>query len=402
MRHARMSNGLEIITETMPSMRSCALGFFVRCGARHETPERAGVSHFLEHMVFKGTPTRTAQDVNRELDAMGISFNACTTEESTTYYASLLPEYLEPCLDVFTDILRPSLREADFRSEKEVVLEEIGMYEDTPPFCVDEKIRSAFFPNQPLGNSVLGNRESVSSLTVEQMKQYFHERYTWSNMVLCVCGCFDEKQLFDRRWPGRLEPVPKVVPMAKPLQTWTPEIHCMTHPLATQQYVLQCSRAPAAYSEERFAARLLASILGDDPGSRMYWELVDSGRAECASMGYIEYSDAGIFVVNLSCEPEEWEKNWQSVERLFQNVESGDITEKELSLAKNRLATATVLGNECPSGRLFGAGYEWLHHQKHFSVAEEVERFRAVTLDDLAELLKKYPPSQGLIYSVGP
>ena len=174
-KNAILDNGLEIIAEINDAALSTALGFFVRTGGRDETDNISGVSHFLEHMVFKGTDRRTAVDVNRELDDLGGKSNAGTSEETTAFYAKVLPELQERAIDLFSDILRPSLRKEDFDMEKQVILEEIKMYEDQPPFLIDERSRELFWPGHPLSRSVLGTRESVGSLTPELMRDYFEQ-----------------------------------------------------------------------------------------------------------------------------------------------------------------------------------------------------------------------------------
>src|SRR6516162_2016575 len=168
-----LSNGLQIIGETSPSARSVALGFFVRTGARDETGEVSGVTHFLEHMVFKGTPRRTALDVNRDFDRIGAHYNAFTSEENTVFYAAILPEYLPQAVDVLADILRPSLRNDDFDMEKNVIIEEIGMYEDQPMWSAYDHAKKHYFVGHPLGNSILGTPESITALTRDQMAAYF-------------------------------------------------------------------------------------------------------------------------------------------------------------------------------------------------------------------------------------
>src|SRR5229473_1039384 len=150
----KLPNGLQIIGEVLPSSRSVALGFFVRTGARDEAPDESGVTHFLEHMVFKGTPRRTALDVNRDFDRIGAHYNAFTSEENTVFYAAILPEYLPQAVDVLSDILRPSLRVEDFDMEKNVIIEEIGMYEDQPMWSAYDHAKQAFFGEHPLGKSV--------------------------------------------------------------------------------------------------------------------------------------------------------------------------------------------------------------------------------------------------------
>src|SRR5437868_11312519 len=141
----KLPNGLQLIGETSPSARSVALGFFVRTGSRDETPEVSGVTHFLEHMVFKGTPRRSALDVNRDFDRIGANYNAFTSEENTVFYACVLPEYLPQALDILADILRPSLRADDFKMEKNVIIEEIGMYEDQPSFLAYDHAKRIYF-----------------------------------------------------------------------------------------------------------------------------------------------------------------------------------------------------------------------------------------------------------------
>src|SRR6476646_7813902 len=187
----KLPNGLQLIGETSPSARSVALGFFVKTGSRDETPDVAGVSHFLEHMMFKGTARRTALDVNLDFDRIGANYNAFTSEEVTAYYAAVLPEYLPNAVDVLADILRPSLRQADFDTEKKVILEEIGMYEDMPTSAAFEKARVAYFAGHPLGNSILGTKESVGALMRDQMQAYFDRRYAAANVVCVAAGNFD-------------------------------------------------------------------------------------------------------------------------------------------------------------------------------------------------------------------
>ncbi len=186
-----LPNGLQIVAECNEAAYSTAVGFFVNTGARDENDAIAGVSHFLEHMVFKGTPTRSADDVNREFDEMGAHYNAFTNEENTVFYAAVLPEHQCRAVDLLADILRPSLRADDFETEKQVILEEIQMYEDQPPFGADDKGRAMHFGAHPLGRSVLGTAESVRGLTSEAMGEYFRRRYSPGNIVLAAAGRID-------------------------------------------------------------------------------------------------------------------------------------------------------------------------------------------------------------------
>ncbi len=190
-----LGNGLQIVAECNDAAYSTALGFFVNTGARDENDAIAGVSHFLEHMVFKGTPGRSADDVNREFDEMGAHYNAFTNEENTVFYAAVLPEHQRQAVELLADILRPSLRQDDFDTEKQVILEEIQMYEDQPPFGADDKGRAMHFGSHPLGRSVLGTAASVGNLSREAMDEYFRRQYSPGNIVLAAAGQIDFAEL---------------------------------------------------------------------------------------------------------------------------------------------------------------------------------------------------------------
>ena len=299
-----LPNGLEIVAECNPAAYSTAMGFFVRTGSRDETDALAGVSHFLEHMVFKGTARRSADDVNREFDEMGAHYNAFTNEENTVFYASVLPEHQDWAGELLADILRPSLREDDFETERQVILEEIQMYEDQPPFGADDKCRALHYGSHPLGRSVLGTAESIGALPVDAMRAYFRRRYSPGNIVLAAAGQIDFDRLvaLARRCCGDWEPIEagrKVEPAAL-----GGGFHVLHKDSAAQQYLLQLSAGPAAEDLDRYAAKLLATVLGDDSGSRLYWELVDPGLAEQVSLSHGEHQGAGMMLTYMSCDPE--------------------------------------------------------------------------------------------------
>lgn len=401
--HQKLNNGLEIVAETLPHAQSVSFAFFVRCGSRNETPRLAGVSHFLEHMVFKGSQRRCAEDVNRQLDALGANFNACTTEENTIYYVSLLPEHLETAVAIFADILRPSCRDADFEAEKRVILEEIQMYEDAPPFGMDELIRAEFFGTHPLGQSVLGTAETVAALTPGAMRDYLAKRYAPEKIVLAACGNVDFSAFLKmaEKHCGHWENVHTDEPETPVFTAPCLGVRKIVKPLATQAYVLQMALAPPRTSELRYAARVLCSILGDDSASRFYWALVDDGRAEHAMLSYAEYPEAGLFAASMGCEPEQAEENLEILGKIYAEIQRGGVTEDELALAKNRIATSLVLGSEKPWGRLFGVGSEWQDSGVYRTVREELELLHSVTLADVHAVLAAYPPGKTLTYVVG-
>jgi predicted Zn-dependent peptidase len=398
----RLDNGLEIVAECNPEAHSLGLGFFVQTGSRDESDALAGVSHFLEHMIFKGTPTRTADDVNREFDEMGAHYNAFTSEENTVYYAAVLPECQQRCLDLLADILRPSLRSEDFDTEKQVIIEEIRMYEDQPPFGADDKCKAVHFGTHPLGRSVLGTVESITDLRAAQMRDYFAHRYSPANIVLVAAGRVDFGKLVDQankacgNWPhvAAERPLPRATPHSS--------FDVIHHSSANQQYVLQLINAPAAEDADRFAAKLLATVVGDDSGSRFYWELIDSGRAEQASLGHYEYQGVGVYMGYLSCNPSQASANVQRVADIYRALDRDGIDVEELDQARTKVKSRVVLSSERPRNRLFSVGGNWIGQHEYRSVQDDLATVDAVTLDGVHCVLEKYPLSTNTTLAIGP
>ena len=397
-----LDNGLEIIAELNDGAYSAAVGFFVRTGARDESDEISGVSHFLEHMLFKGTPKRSALDVNRELDEMGGFSNAFTSEEMTVYYASVLPELQTRVVDLLTDILRPSLRKDDFETEKQVILEEISMYDDSPPYGVDEKCREIFFAGHPLSRSVLGTAESVGNLTPEAMRDYFERRYSPDNITAVVCGNVDF-ELFVRDVEQRCGAWRPTSPARETFQpTGKTGEKIFVRESSAQEYVFELADGPSVQDEDRYAAAILANILGDDVGSRLFWELVDNGRADVAALSYCDFYDAGFFLASLCGAPEDTAENLAVMNDVFLQAERSGVTEPELERARNKLLSRLVLAGERTQGRLFSVGSEWTQTRRYFSIQNDLEIVRGMTLERLNAVLKKYPLSRALTVAVGP
>ncbi len=401
-RKHRLENGLEIVAECNAEAHSAAAGFFVKTGSRDETDEVAGVSHFLEHMTFKGTATRSAEDVNREFDEISPDYNAFTGEEVTIYYAAVLPECLTQAVDLLGDILRPSFRDDDFEMEKKVIIEEIQKYEDQPPFLADEKARATFFGSHPLGRSVLGTAESIAALQVDQMREYFRRRYSSGNITLAAAGRIDFDELvacIERRcasWePAQVERLtPPVVPHEG--------FQALYKEIATQEYAMELAVGPDATDDDRYAAKLLGTVLGDDSGSRLYWELVDPGRAEHASLSHYEYDGAGLMMTYLCCDPENTADNLQRVLDVYRSAERDGITAAELEQAKSKVRSRIVLPSERPRGRLFALGFDWLYRREYCSVRDDLDVVAGISVDDVNAVLQKYPLTHNTTLTIGP
>lgn len=400
-RQHQLENGLQVLAECNPQAHFSAFGYFVRTGSRDETASIGGVSHFLEHMVFKGTPNRTAEQVNLELDEMGSSSNARTGEESTIYHAAVLPEFQSDVVDLLSDIMRPSLRTEDFETEKQVIIEEILMYADQPPYGGYERIMEEFFAGHPLHQSILGTVETVGDLTPEQMMNYFQQQYSPGNIAFAAAGNVDFDRLVEdlENHCGDWDPFEAGRDLA-PAKYCT-GFHTLHKPNSAQQYILQLAPGPATLDEDRFASRVAMTILGDDAGSRLYWEFLDSGRAESAGIGPHEYQGCGAIMSYLCCNPDSAQDNLHRLTELQQDATRG-VTEKELEMAKRKIASQIVLSGEATESRMFSIGSQWLNEQQFKTPEQIAELYEAVTLEQVNDVLKKYPLAENTTVSIGP
>jgi predicted Zn-dependent peptidase len=389
--YKQLSNGLEVVFEGNEDAHSVSAGFFVKTGSRDESPDEAGLSHFLEHMVFKGTARRDALAVNRDFDRVGAKHNAQTSEEDTIYHVTSLPEYLPNAFDVLADIMRPRLDEADFVTEKQVILEEIHMYNDNPMMVAYEAAKEEHFGVHPLGRSVLGTVGSISAMELERMRDYFRRRYSPKNIVLAVAGRARWEQVIELaesqcgEWEGG--EASRTLDMAaggrgsRSIQRKDDQ----------QMTIIGVADAPPLESKDRYAASLLTAILGDHTGSRLYWELIDPGFADGVDLSYQEFNNAGAYFTFLSCDPEVAQANLDRLRTVFQMIERSGPSISELDQARNKVLSRLVLRGERPMGRLMTLGYHWLYRHRHVTVESELAEFSAVTNEQIVDVLKRYP-----------
>ncbi len=400
--YQKLDNGLTIIGEVNPLAQSAAVGFFVRTGARDETPEISGVSHYLEHMLFKGTDALSALEVNAAFDRLGAKFNAFTSEENTVYYAAVLPEYLMDVAGLWMQLMRPSLRDDDFDIEKNVILEEIAMYKDLPQFEVMDQARALHFGSHPCGSSVLGTNESVSSLTAEQMRSYFSKRYAPNNMVLACSGNFDFEalcQLAEKQCAAW-----NTVDTTRELDDFrgTFESKHIQNPNLMRQHICLLSPALSMQDPHRFAASLLGMILGDDSGSRYYWGLTEPALAEIAAMQCESMDGTGAFYSYLCCDPDKASAVLEVVRNIFAELKKTGVSESELETAKNKMLSAVTIKCEQPMGRLVSLGFNWIYNSQYQSVQQDVDAIKAVSVTDISNLIQQLNPSKFTMLSLGP
>lgn len=399
-RKTELSNGLTIIGESNSENVSSSIGFFVKTGARDETAAESGISHFLEHMMFKGTPRRSAIDINLALGNLGAQANAFTSEENTVYYAAVIPERFAEMQELLSDMLRPLLDPHEFDTEKKVILEEIALYQDRPHFFLFENAFKDYFGDHPAGNSVLGSHASVSALTHEQMRDYFGRRYSPANIVLVATGNFSwdsfvaDAERYCGQWtgdrPGRVCSRYHSVAKKKTL----------TKANLNQAHGVLIAEGVSAQDTERYPMALLATILGDSTGSRMYWELINTGLAESAGVDSDERDGAGCFSAYVSTSPEQLEQVLSITRDILRSPL--EFSEQDLDRAKAKVTSRVVLDGELPMGRLMALGLEWSYRKESTPLSTVIENVRAVSPTDIERALERFSLSTWSEYTLVP
>jgi predicted Zn-dependent peptidase len=385
-----LSNGLRLVAEIDSAAASAAAGFFVRSGARDEPNELMGISHFLEHMVFRGTDSRSGEDIDQAFDELGVHHNAWTSHEMTAFHVHGLPETLGSAMDILADIMRPALRAGDLREEAEVVVEEIAMYEDQPFWQLWEQVSEAYYGSHPMGHRVLGTAETVRAITPEIMRAWHAERYGGDNIVLAMSGHID----FDRTcaaadalcgdWPRT------GVERAPHEMTHTEHAFTVQNDRVSAAYVLGIAPAPAFQDDRRYAAGILAWILGRGDGSRLHWALVDPGHAEEAYADYEGSDRCGRFVTWAICPPERVDFVESTVRAVHDELVDS-ITEEDLLIARAMTRTAVTVASELPAGRMQRLGRMVCTAGVYLPLEDELARINAITIDELREVAEDWP-----------
>jgi predicted Zn-dependent peptidase len=401
-KHAKLKNGLDVIAEINDTAHSSALGFMVKTGSRDESADVSGVSHFLEHMMFKGTAKRNSQQVNEEFDAMGAKNNAFTSNEVTCYWAQILPEFTERALELLSDMMRPSLRPEDFDMEKKVILEEIALYLDRPSHVLFEAVMGDHFARHSMANSVLGTKESIAALQRDQMKKYFDGRYGPGNMVLAAAGAldFDELVALAEKYCGAW-PTVNAPRLYTPPQL-TPKRRHISDPKLKRHYIAGLCPGPSAQDDSRYAAMVLSDVLGDHEGSRLFWALVEPGLADEADFSFYPHDKTGSFMVYASCDPD----RAQQVEGILlgelDKVLKEGISDDEIQRSKNKIETATVLHGELPLGRMRGIASRWTYTHEYRTLEEDLALLESIRKDDLLAVANASKFAPMTITTLGP
>lgn len=389
----RLSNGLQIVGQPMPDFESVAVSYFVRTGSRDEfDPSIAGVSHFLEHMVFKGTQTLNWQEITLEFNKIGAELNAFTSHEATVFYARVLGEYLDRAVGLLSDMMYPRLDESDFETEKEVIINEIARSEDQPYNYTYRQLMQTYFSGHPLGHDVLGSRESIRNMRIEQMRNYWQRRYAANNLILSVAGNFDWDHIVElaerhcANW--RTGDAGRDVSHYEPAQSIN---NIMLNEQLKQQIMIIGMPAVDINDPDYYAAVLGGSILGDSDGSRLYWNIYQRGLAESASAGVWAMEGTGVLLMEANSTPENAPRVLKLLRAELDSLLNDGIYEDELRRAKDKWISGVVLSSESTFARMRSLASDWVTEGRLISVEEEVERIEKVTAADVMRALQRFP-----------
>jgi predicted Zn-dependent peptidase len=399
-----LDSGVRVVTEAMPSVRSVALGLWVRTGSRDETPAQAGVSHFLEHLLFKGTERHSAIQISELFDGMGAATNAATGKESTHLYARFLDEHTEEAFDLMGEmLLAPSLPPDEIDSEREVVLEEIAMYEDEPQDRVHDVLAEALYGDHPLGRRVLGKAEVIGGIPVPDIAEYHDARYTAGNIVVAAAGHVDHARI--------AELSERVLASAQAggdggtsANGAAEQARLSFYPKETEQYHI-CFGGPgiARADERRYALGVLDTIFGGSVSSRLFREVREKrGLAYSVGSYTHEFVDRGFVAMYVGTRADNVAEACEIIGRELVKLRDEGTGEEELTRAKEHVKGRMVLGLEASGARMGRLARSVLFDIPLLSLDEMLDRVDAVTADEVAELARElYDPGKLAAACVG-
>jgi predicted Zn-dependent peptidase len=389
-RKKELPGGLRVFSEPLEEATSASLGVWIRAGSRDEGDEVAGITHLMEHMLFKGTPDMDALGVAQAFEAIGAQENAATGEEYTVLYARFLPEHLGRAFDIMSDmVLRPTL--ADLEREREVIVEEIRMYEDRPDQMADEYLSSLIFHHDPLGRPIIGSAETVRSVGHNTLRTFHQSTYTAPNVFVVAAGKLDREELewmVEKRFSG----VPQGEPFVREANPKSPESRFFYKHKETEQYHVSLgSLGIPAKSDDRYAMAALNNVLGGGMSSRLFQEVREKRGLAYAVFSYHQgYSDAGAIKTYVGSTTGNVEEAVKVIADQLQRVQEETITGEELDRTKQQLKSSTLLALESTAARMNRIGRSVITDTELLTPEEIAARIEAVSADDIQRLARKH------------
>lgn len=399
-----LDNRLRIVTERIPHVKSVALGIWVNVGSRDEESGEEGISHLIEHMIFKGTARRNALQIAKEIDQVGGMSNAFTSKEFTCFHAKVMSDHLPMVTDLLTDIFLSSLYNAeDLERERQVILQEIKMVEDTPDELVHVLFSQNLWPDDPVGRPVMGTRESVSAIGQRDIRDYLLRTYIPPKIVIAAAGDVDHQQVVDLMGPAFAElEAGGTVAVKEPPQTARGVF--MSDKSLEQVHLCLGTRFPSILSDQRYAAAILNIILGGNMSSRLFQEIRENhGLAYSVYSFFSGYLDTGMLGIYAGVEPD---KTHQTVELIIKELakfRDGVLEQGELKAAQEHLKGSIILGSESVDNRMTRLAKNEITFRRNIEFDEIIGAVNAVTVDDVVALAREYlQPADLCLTVLGP
>ena len=389
----KLSNGITVIMEDMPYLRSAAFGVWVRAGSRNENATNNGIAHVIEHMLFKGTNHRDAKQIADEMARIGGNVNAFTGKECTCYYATTLSEHLPIAIDIIADMLNNSLfEEKELKKEKRVILEEIDMYDDSPEDLVHEMIQMKIWKDHPLGYQISGTKKIVRAMSREQILEFMDTYYIGENMIISVAGQFDEIKTM-KRLEEEFGSI-KAASEKSGYDAGKPDYHRVTYKKEKdiEQLHLNIAFDCISYlSEKQYIFSVLNSILGGSINSRLFLQIRDKSGLTYSIYSYgSSYRDTGLFQIYAAMNPSQTSAVVKKIYKIITDIRKKGITMDELQMTKEQLKTEIILGNESAKSRMNANGKSMLYRGRIISAEELVEGIDTVTLEEVKDFADCY------------
>ncbi|MBK4203006.1 M16 family metallopeptidase [Bacillus spizizenii] len=374
-------NGVRVVLENNPTVRSVAIGVWIGTGSRHETPEINGISHFLEHMFFKGTSTRSAREIAESFDRIGGQVNAFTSKEYTCYYAKVLDEHANYALDVLADMFfHSTFDENELKKEKNVVYEEIKMYEDAPDDIVHDLLSKATYGNHSLGYPILGTEETLASFNGDSLRQYMHDYYTPDRVVISVAGNISDSFIKDvEKWFGSYEAKGKATGLEKP-DFYTEKL---TRKKETEQAHLCLGFKGLQVGHERiYDLIVLNNVLGGSMSSRLFQDVrEDKGLAYSVYSYHSSYEDSGMLTIYGGTGANQLQQLSETIQETLATLKRDGITSKELENSKEQMKGSLMLSLESTNSKMSRNGKNELLLGRHKTLDEIINELNAVNLE---------------------
>jgi predicted Zn-dependent peptidase len=391
-RRTVLPNGMAIVSEEMPHLRSVSIGIWVRTGSRHEAPEVNGISHFVEHMVFKGTGTRTAEQIAKTVDSIGGNLDAFTAKETICFNVKVLDEHLELAMDVLSDlVLNPTFHEEDITKERGVIIEEIKMDEDNPDYLVHEIFVQNFWKNHPLGRPILGTKDTVKTFKKKVLFDYYGARFLPGNMIISAAGNIRHEvllKLVESRFGG-MKPLASVVSDEPP----KPQAKIVLKNKKSLEQVQICLGVPS-YSishEDRYSSFLLNTLLGGGMSSRLFQNVREKQGLVYSIFSELNpYRDTGMLTVYAGTSKDSAPKVVQSIVKEFHDLKNTPVSAEELLRAKAQLKGSLMLSLESSMARMSNLARQEMYYKRFTGMNEIMERVEAVSIEDVQRCAREF------------